>query len=115
MRDAFVGYPATPPELIDNINAGIDRFRGWRRATQLRPWTELDGASSPIVDDVLHTIRDCEASFFDVTVPNPNVFYEIGYAVGLGKPIFLTLLEAWKGGIERSFDKKRRVIQSSSN
>lgn len=112
MRDAFIGYPSGPPELIDNISAGIAAFRDWRRSTQLCPWTEIDGASTPIIDDVLRMIRETEASIFDITVPNPNVFYEIGYAVGAGKPIFLTLLEAWKGGMERQiqlgmFDTQR--------
>ena len=104
MRDAFYGYPAEPLELVDNIKAGIETFRGWRRTTKLRPWTEFDGTSSPIVKDVVRAIQECEASFFDITVPNPNVFYEIGYAVGLGKPIFLTLFEAWKGGIQRQVE-----------
>ena len=104
MRDAFYGYPAEPLELVDNIKAGIETFRGWRLTTKLRPWTEFDGTSSPIVKDVVRAIQECEASFFDITVPNPNVFYEIGYAVGLGKPIFLTLFEAWKGGMQRQVE-----------
>src|SRR5262245_47032219 len=104
MRDAFFGYPSEPPELIDNITAGISTFRDWRTATTIQPWTDLDGPSSPIITDVLKAIRECEASFFDISVPNHNVFYEIGYAIGSGKPVFLTLNDALKSSMKRQVE-----------
>ncbi len=41
MKDAFIGYPSGPAELVDNIEAGIAKFRDWQTATRLIPWTDL--------------------------------------------------------------------------
>ena len=104
MRDAFFGYPSQPQELVDNITAGVTTFREWRTSTIIHVWAELDGTSSPIILDLLRSIRDCEASFFDISVPNQNVFYEIGYALGIGTPVFLTLNDALKGSMTRQVE-----------
>ena len=104
MRNAFFGYPSKPQTLVDNISAGIEQFRERRTSTELCPWTEIDGSSTPIIADVLKCIKETQASFFDITSPNQNVFYEIGYAVGLGKEIFLTVNDALKGAMDRQVE-----------
>lgn len=112
MKDAFIGYPSEPVELVDNITAGISAFRDWNTPTRLYPWNELGGASSQIIAEVLEKIRQTELSFFDITIPNQNVFYEIGFATGLGKPIFLLLNNSLKGAMKQQlglgiFDTQR--------
>ena len=42
---------------------------------------------------------DCLAA--DITYPNHNVFYEIGYAIALGKPVLPTLNKAIYGCVEK--------------
>ncbi|WP_174865409.1 hypothetical protein [Pectobacterium polaris] len=46
-------------------------------------------SSSVIIDDITRTIRECAIVIADVTPNNPNVFYEVGFAHGIGKPTIL--------------------------
>lgn len=46
-------------------------------------------SSSTIIDDITRTIRECAIVIADVTPNNPNVFYEVGFAHGIGKPTIL--------------------------
>lgn len=50
-----------------------------------------------IVDDIARSIRESALVIADITPNNPNVYYEVGYSHGIGKP---TILLA-----ERSRDK----------
>lgn len=42
-----------------------------------------------IIDDITRSIRECAVVIADVTPNNPNVFYEVGFAHGIGKPTIL--------------------------
>ncbi|MEP1143990.1 MAG: hypothetical protein ABJH52_09735 [Henriciella sp.] len=104
MKSAFIGFPSSPNELVDNIEAGIQTFRASNSATQLFPWSELQGPSEPIIADVLEKIRSTEVSFFDISIPNANVFYEIGYAVGVGKAVYLLINSSIKEALNTQVD-----------
>lgn len=45
--------------------------------------------SGLILDDITRSIRESALVIADVTPDNPNVFYEVGYAHGIGKPTIL--------------------------
>lgn len=45
--------------------------------------------SSPIIQDIVNEIGEASIIICDVTMDNPNVFYELGYAHALQKPIIL--------------------------
>ena len=45
--------------------------------------------SSPIIQDIINEINEAAIIICDVTMDNPNVFYELGYAHALQKPIIL--------------------------
>ena len=45
--------------------------------------------ATPILDDIVSSIKDSTIIIADITPNNPNVFYEIGYAHALGKPTIL--------------------------
>jgi hypothetical protein len=42
--------------------------------------------SSNITDDIIESIRKCKIAVVDVSSNNPNVMFELGYAVAIGKP-----------------------------
>jgi len=52
--------------------------------------TEEPNSSEPILPRILDGIRRSAFVIADVTEVKPNVFYEIGYASGLGKQVVLT-------------------------
>lgn len=45
--------------------------------------------SGQILEDITQSIRTSALVIADVTPDNPNVFYEVGYAHGIGKPTIL--------------------------
>jgi hypothetical protein len=46
-------------------------------------------SSGQILEDITQSIRTAALIIADVTPDNPNVFYEVGYAHGIGKPTIL--------------------------
>ena len=42
-----------------------------------------------ILADIVRSINDAQLIIADITTDNPNVFYEVGYAHGIGKPTIL--------------------------
>jgi hypothetical protein len=59
-----------------------------------------ENAGSRIVPDILDRIRGAAFTIVDITHLRPNVFYELGYADGLGKKVVVTA----KDGTEPPFD-----------
>jgi len=53
------------------------------------PWSRLDTSGYSIAKSVESWIEDADAFVGDISTVNANVTYEIGYAIGLGKPIRL--------------------------
>lgn len=47
-----------------------------------------------IVQDVISRIERSQFVIADITPPNPNVYFEVGYALALGKPIILLAQQA---------------------
>lgn len=54
-----------------------------------------------ILQDIVTGLRESDVIVAEITPPNPNVFYEIGYAHAQGKP---TILLAERGGGDLPFD-----------
>jgi len=46
-------------------------------------------ASTPILNDIIQSIKDSSVVVAEITPDNPNVFYEIGYSHAIGKPTIL--------------------------
>lgn len=63
-------------------------------------WEDLSVAGSLVIGKVLEAIQNADLAVFDVTHLNPNVLFEIGYAISLGKPIWLTL----DGSVSAAYD-----------
>jgi hypothetical protein len=64
---------------------------------------DQDAFTGDIVERLRRRIATCELIIADITGNNPNVFYEIGYAEGIGKPVILISQEQ-----ETPFDLKTR-------
>lgn len=53
------------------------------------PWKARDLTGQPIDAGVARWVEEADVVFADISHPNHNVTFEIGYAIGLGKPIYL--------------------------
>lgn len=54
------------------------------------------GGTYKITDEIMRGIEGCAFTIVDLTDDRPNIYYELGYAMGVGKPIVLT---AKKGSV----------------
>ncbi len=93
---AFFAYPGAPIELTSTIEAAV-RLSNSTNRLQITPWPEMGIFGKAIPDTVRESIQNSDVVIFDVTVPNQNVYYEAGYAIGLGKPVFPVVNSSFNG------------------
>jgi len=78
------------------------------RAAGLKPYrVDQDPAASIPVETIFAETKACSAVFVDISVDNPNVWFELGLAVANGKPLCIVCKE------ERSrfpFDIQHRLV-----
>jgi len=86
-RRAFFAYPGEPYDLVSPISAAADLLKKTDAPIALEIWPELDIFGAHIPDVVRDNIRQADIVFCDVTRANMNVYYEAGYAIGLGKTV----------------------------
>lgn len=82
----FIIMPFTP-ELDDVYHLGIREVvakvgGSCERADEIQ---HVGG----IIEKIYDSIKDADIIIAELTVPNPNVYYEVGFAHGLGKPVIL--------------------------
>lgn len=85
----FLAYPAKPKEIGQSIRAACEELKRQRPSWHLDPWEANDIAGYCLTDPILEQIRTSKILIADVTELNFNVAYEIGYAVGMQKRVFL--------------------------
>ena len=98
---AFVAMPidASKPQLEDVLDAIKEGAQ--RCGVQAERVDEVQ-SNERITDTILESIRKAEFVIVDLTDSRPNVYYEAGYAQGIGKtPVFVA-----QKGTELEFDLK---------
>lgn len=88
--------PPTCKEACDTLMDWLERERGIeeKRIFRADRWTY----SGDFVCKICKAIQESRVVVADITGGNPNVFFELGLAVGLGKPTILIYDENAKGG-----------------
>jgi nucleoside 2-deoxyribosyltransferase len=59
-------------------DAGLDAYR-----------VDEDPGTTVLIDDIEKGIRESEICLADITANNPNIWYEVGFAIANGKPVVL--------------------------
>lgn len=85
---AFVAYPSSPKEIGQCIQRVAERIRTASRLV-LNTWEQNDIAGRPLVAPIFEGIGTADLLIADVTTLNFNVAYEIGYAIGSAKRVYL--------------------------
>jgi hypothetical protein len=88
MRHIFFGYPSHPAGQRDALATAASRIRDTGLVT-VQTWEELVVSGHLVIDQVLSAIDKADLSAFDVTGVNPNVAFELGYAIGSNKPVWV--------------------------
>ena len=86
---AFFAYPGSSISVKESIARAVELSA--HEDLRLRPWENLSILGFKIDDLVRGQIADTDVLVADITYPNHNVFYELGYALALGKPIVPTV------------------------
>lgn len=86
---AFVAYPGSPVSLREPIELAIEATKGRGNNVALVGWPDTDIVGRPLIGPILDEIRASEYLVADVTYLNFNVTYEIGFAIGVGKRVYI--------------------------
>jgi hypothetical protein len=87
---AFYAYPSSPADVSQVIQATKRKLSETSRDFDLQLWEENDASGRPLTDPIFEGIASADILIADITTINFNVTFEIGYALGLGKRVFLT-------------------------
>ena len=87
---AFLAYPSSLPDVTQAINGAKRILSTSRRELELHLWEENDISGRPLTDPIFEGIAQADILIADITAMNFNVTFEIGYAIGLGKRVYLT-------------------------
>ena len=92
---AFVAYPGFSHELATTITNAANTAESGHRKIIAWPSMNIYGANIP--DEIRNNISDSNILFADITLPNLNVYYEIGFAIGKGNAILPTVNASFNG------------------
>src|SRR5881394_3985009 len=84
----FVAYPSRPASRAEAVENAINLLEA-SSVVQVRGWKSLFPGGRPIITRILQEIRDCNCFIADLTELNPNVLFELGYAIAHRKRVWL--------------------------
>lgn len=85
----FIAYTSDPNSIGTTIETAADYFRHRSDILTATTWKESPVAGKFVATAVREQISSTDYLVADISVANFNVVYEIGYAIGKGKPVFL--------------------------
>ena len=86
----FYAYASESGHLTETIESAIKSINK-RDIAQIKSWRELKIGGKIVIRTILNRIKDADLFLCDLTGLNPNVLFELGYAIGLRKRVWLTL------------------------
>jgi nucleoside 2-deoxyribosyltransferase len=85
-RTAFFAFPNQPEELKLAIVAAVG-LANQRDDLRIQSWPQLPIFGAAIPEEVRGAIAKTDVLVCDITTANLNVYYEVGYCIGLAKSI----------------------------
>ena len=100
----FYAFPSEPPALGETIQNAINTLKASpdikRAAIRFHPWTSINIVGKNLISAILTEIDRSAVFACDLTYPNPNVAFELGYAIGSFKRIWLSLDTSVEGATQ---------------
>lgn len=84
----FFAYASAPHSIPATIKAAIETINKTQQ-TRLASWEDLEIGGHYIIRQILDAIDDADYFCADVTTINPNVMFELGFAIARDKRIWL--------------------------
>jgi hypothetical protein len=86
----FVAYPSSPQDRAETIETAIDELNNGG-VIEVFGWKQLKVGGRLVIGTICDEIKRCEVFIADVTGLNPNVLFELGYAIAQKKRVWLLL------------------------
>lgn len=102
-QSAFCAYPGGFPAVRDAMHGAAQTCEA--KGLKLELWETMRVVGFKLDDLVRNKIEEAPVFVADITYPNANVFYELGYAIALGKAV----LPAVNVSIERAVDRAQKI------
>lgn len=87
---AFFAYPSSQPTLKESIHGAIPELNNKGRVN-IKTWEECNTGGKFVINTICNAIDEAQLFFADLTGLNPNVMFELGYAIARDKRIWLIL------------------------
>src|ERR1700748_3581075 len=91
VKNGFFAYASEPAHCGEFIEEAIKVIHKSGHLTFIKSWKSLSIAGKFIISEVLKEIEKADFLCADLTGLNENVLFEIGFAIGKKKPIWLIL------------------------
>ena len=95
---AFCAYTEASQAVVDAMVGTVELCS--HHSLEILLWKHLNTSGFKLDNLIREQIAEADFLIADITIPNHNVFYEIGYAVALGKPVLPTLNHALYRAVE---------------
>ncbi|MHA6766420.1 P-loop ATPase, Sll1717 family [Sphingobium ummariense] len=89
MKTAFFAYPGETPIVGEAVKGVIELADG--DSLSIKPWEKMRIVGLKLDDLIRDEIREANLLIADVTYPNFNVYYEMGFAAAVGRPVIPTV------------------------
>ncbi|GKS58532.1 hypothetical protein YTPLAS18_20590 [Nitrospira sp.] len=86
----FFAYPSSPKSVSESIQAATAKINNGNVAS-IKVWEDCRVGGKLIVEQMCKEIDEAELFCADLTNLNPNVMFELGYAIARNKRIWLVL------------------------
>ncbi len=87
----FFAFPSKPPSLVETIGTAVNMINMRIPLVHIRRWDQGRVVGKIVVDEIRQHIDEAEILLADLTGLNPNVMFELGYAVARKKRIWIVL------------------------
>ncbi|HYV42827.1 MAG TPA: hypothetical protein VEO02_13635 [Thermoanaerobaculia bacterium] len=84
----FFGYPSRPAMLRETLGVAARRIQE-TAGVDIVTWEDLAVGGKLIIGEITRTIDSAALSVFEVTDLNHNVMFELGYAIGAERRVWL--------------------------
>jgi len=86
----FFAYPSQPASIPETIKGAVNEINK-AQDCYIKTWQECAISGKIIIDVICREIDNADLFIADLTWANPNVLFELGYAIGKQKRIWLLL------------------------
>lgn len=85
--EAFFIYPSDPAILADTVRGAVNQLREHGSSTAWNTWEEMAVGGQIVFCEICKALRGTKLVVANISTLNFNVLFELGFAIGLGKPV----------------------------